>query len=160
MLIRDPEVARGPTIVGDRGGNGLLFPDGTNVHAVWDGCLVDRVSGNPCAPRSAEYTPLARMLASRMVSEGAAFHTTGGHHAWPEQWATDSLRTAVASDAYPTKLTHGTVKTGRADERYLEATIVAPALQPYVASRTQAASQQLLKAAVRLADLLNAVAWR
>ena len=160
-LIRDPVAARGPDVVSDRGGNGLLFPSLNNVHAVWDGCLVDRMSGKACGESAGEYTPLARQLAARAATEGAAFRATGDHHGWPEQWATDSLRATVAADAYPTRLANGTIKTSRGgDERYLEATIISPTKDAYIATHATTAARQLLKAAVRLADLLNAIAWR
>ena len=95
------------------------------------------------------------------MTAGNAFKGTGDHHLWPERWATDSQITAVKSRAYPTNLTNGSVKSAHGgDELYMQATIVSPVKTVYVASHAGAGAEQLLKAAVRLADMLNAIAWK
>src|SRR5215475_986092 len=91
----------------------------------------------------------------------ATFKGSGDHHGWPEQWATDSLKLAATSHAYPTKLKDGSVQSAHGgDELYMQAMIASPAKAVYVDTHADAATAQLLKAAVRLADVLNAIDWK
>ena len=157
-IIRDPVEASRPGVLGDRGGNGLKFPpdDRLNLHAHWDGCLVQRVNGEPCSPGDKTYTALARKLAQWAKAPDATKHqSSGDHHGWAAQWATDSLRTAVLADVYGVRLTSGRVVDGA-----VEARIVAPNPQVYANARIAAARAQLVKATVRLADLLNRINWK
>jgi hypothetical protein len=160
-LITDPVAASDAGVIGDRGGNGLLFSSSSNLHAVWDGCLVELANGKTCSSRATEYTPLARKLAAKMKTTAGAFNGTGNHHFWPEQWATDSLKQAVKSHAYPTNLQNGSVQSAHGgDELYMQATIASPAKAAYADAHAPVGAEQLLKAAVRLADVLNAIAWK
>ena len=87
--------------------------------------------------------------------------SSGDHHAWAAAWATDSLQQAVATQAYVVSLTNGQRKTAHhSAEEYVQARITTPAKAAYTPARVAPASDQLVKAAVRLADLLNAVAWK
>lgn len=164
-LITDPVEALTPGVVGDRGGNGLLFSPtkDDNLHALWDRCLVELVGGDrSCSHTEKDYRGLARKLVDRMKEGNAArFKTLGDHHRWAEQWATDSLKAAVAARAYDVTLHHGVVRTSEQDEPYLESRIRTPPRKiQYGASHLALASDQLTKAAVRLADLLNQINWK
>jgi hypothetical protein len=157
-IIRDPEEAARPGILGDRGGNGLKFPteDALNLHGHWDNCLVQRVNGEACSAGEKTYTALARKLADWAKAPDASKYQSSGHHReWAAQWATDSLKTAVIAEAYNVRLTAGRVVDGA-----IEARIVAPGPHAYANARIAAARAQLLKATVRLADLLNRINWK
>jgi len=159
-LIRDPVTAWEHAVLGDRGANGLLFSSSVKLHGVWDGCLVQIAAARACRARGTEYTPLAHKLAEKMATDGAPFKGSGDHREWPEQWATDSLKLAATSHTYPTKLKDGSVQSAHGgDELYMQATIVSPAKAVYVDAHAAAAAEQLLKAAIRLADVFNAIAW-
>src|SRR5262249_16887601 len=68
---------------------------------------------------------------------------------------------AVATQAYVVSLTSGQRKTAHhSAEEYVQARITTPAKAAYTSARVAPASEQLIKAAVRLADLLNAGAWK
>ena len=92
----------------------------------------------------------------------SAYRTPGDHHAWPgAAWATESLRQAVKSRIYDVSLRNGQVKTNsHGDDPYVEAVIVTPSKQTYVRNHIAPAEEQLMKATVRLAALLNAIDWK
>jgi hypothetical protein len=164
-LITEPAEALTPGVVGDRGGNGLLFSrtKDDNLHALWDRCLVELVGGaRSCSRTEKDYRSLARKVVDRMKEGNAArFKTLGDHHRWAEQWATDSLKAAVAARAYGVTLHHGVVHTSDQEEPYLESRIRTPPRKiQYGVSHLAPVSDQLTKAAVRLADLLNQINWK
>jgi hypothetical protein len=157
-ILRAPADAAKPGVLGDRGGNGLKFPGQNEVslHSFWDNCLVQRVNGEACSFGEKTYTALSRKLATwAKAPEAAKYHSNGHHHGWAAQWATDSLKTAVVAEAYSVRLAGGRVVEGA-----VEARIVAPGPQAYASPRITAARTQLVKATVRLADLLNRVDWK
>jgi hypothetical protein len=66
----------------------------------------------------------------------------------------------VASQVYPPSLTTGRVKLDtHGEEESVLARITSPTKNAYVANHVAEARAQLLKAAVRLAALLNAIVW-
>ena len=76
----------------------------------------------------------------------AAATTPGDHNDWPAAWATDALRRAVNSQAYPSDLTDGRVKvSAHGDDDSVLATIAALTKSAYVTSHTSAAQAQLVK---------------
>ena len=160
-IIRDPAQALGPGVVGDRGGNGLTFPNQpTSLHSLWDGCLVQLVNGETCTSFDQTYTALARKLAQwAKEPSAAAFKPTGDHRRWAAQWATDSLRAAIGADAYALTLINARVQASHGGEEHLQATIAFPAKHAYAKARTKAARDQLVKATVRLAELFNSIQW-
>lgn len=157
-IIRDPAQAVKPGVLGDRGGNGLKFPgdNAPNLHGFWDSCLVLRVNGEPCTGGDKTYTALSRKLAKwASAPEAAKYQPSGDHHGWAAQWATDALKAAVAADAYKVPLSHGRVVDGA-----VEARIDSPTPQQYAMPRIVAAREQLVKATVRLAEMLNHINWK
>ena len=157
-IIRDPAGATKPGVLGDRGGNGLKFPgeDSPNLHAFWDSCMVLRANGEPCIGGDKTYTALSRKLAKwASAPEAAHYQSSGDHHGWAAQWATDALKAAVAADAYTVRLSHGRVVDGA-----VEARIEATSPQSYAIPRIATAREQLVKATVRLAELLNRISWK
>ncbi len=66
----------------------------------------------------------------------------------------------MASQVYVLQLADGQRKTAHhGNEEYVQATITAPTKAQYTPGRVAPAAEQLVKATVRLADLLNAIAW-
>jgi hypothetical protein len=128
---------------------------------VWDGCLVQLAGGTPCIDGNKTYTALARKLAKWATqSEALAFKPIGNHHDWAAQWATDALKAAVASEAYRVTLSSAKLHTTESGGEVFQARIASPSRKAYTAARVRAARDQLVKATVRLADLLNAIAWK
>ena len=174
VRIDDPKRAGGDGVLKDRGGNGLKFADDAKLHGVWDGCLPNVVVLTPpyseqrmmaaCNAFGDEYSPLARALSAKWKAQpsiASAYKTPGDHHAWPAAWATDSLQQAVKSRIYDVSLRNGQVKTNsHGDDPYVEAVIVTPSKETYVRTHIAPAEEQLMKATVRLAALLNAIDWK
>lgn len=162
VILKDPAVAAQPGVVSDRGANGLLFPpDQRNLHSTWDGCLVQLADSTPCGSGDKTYTALARKLAKwAALPEALPFKPIGNHHDWAAQWATDSLKAANASDAYGIKLAGAKLQTTEGGTEIFQARIASPSRHAYTNARVRAAREQLVKATVRLADLLNAIAWK
>ena len=174
--IDDPIAASQQQAKNDRGGNLLLFlahphcptvRTQENLHAVWDGCLVDVVNGaDGCVSRSAHHDvpQLARSLTIEMSSAGSArYKTEGDIRHWAEQWATDTLKAAQA-EVFDIELADGCVirsdKTPH-DPLHVQSRIAIPdSKERYLQSHKDAAKVQLTKAAVRLADLLNHIHWK
>ena len=161
--INNPVNAAKPGVLNDRGANGLLFSasESNNLHSVWDRCLPGVVSGATCSAGAPGFTPLAVKLKGLMTpSTVAAATTPGDHHDWPAAWASDSLHRAVTSQAYPSNLTNGRVKvSAHGDDDSVLATIAAPTKSAYVTNHVATAQAQLVKAAIRLAALFNAIHW-
>jgi S1/P1 Nuclease len=133
--------------------------EANNLHALWDKCLVGLVAGSNCSHPAGEYTPLARQLAAAMTTPGTG-SPPGDYHDWPARWATDSLQQAVASGAYELRLDEGIVHVSHTGEQSTQARITSPAKTKYAADHVGAAQGQLIKAATRLAELLNAIDWK
>ena len=101
-LIGDPVEAQQAGVLGDRGGNELLFTasDGNNLHAIWDDCLVEVVAGGTgCksgSPKPEDIRRLAQWITDRMTESSVEqYRSEGDYHHWAERWATDTLQTAV-----------------------------------------------------------------
>ena len=162
VIIKDPAVAAEPGVVSDRGANSLLFQqDHTTLHGVWDGCLVQLVDGAMCGGGDKTYTGLSRKLAKwAALPEAEPFKPTGNHHEWAALWATDALKVAIRAEVYSVKLAGAKVQATDGGSEMFQAKIAFPSRQTYAAARVRAAREQLVKAAVRLAELLNALAWK
>jgi len=93
---------------------------------------------------------------------GCAKSWTGDYHTWAAVWATDSLQQVVAVKAYTVNLASGIKPVdSHTHEASVIATITSPTKANYTTTaRATATGGQLTKAAVRLADLLNAIAWK
>jgi S1/P1 Nuclease len=163
VRIDDPVQAAKPGVLGDRGANGLLFSsnESNTLHSTWDRCLAGMVSGATCSGALA-FTPLAVKLKSLITPGAIADATTPGNHRdWPAAWATDTLRQAVAKQVYPSNLKAGRIKPdAHGDEDSVQAIIVAPVKSAYVTNHVATAQAQLVKAAIRLAALFNAIQWQ
>ena len=141
VLIRDPRLCSGKP--NDRGGNDLFFGSEPNqeLHALWDESLVLAIRN------STDYRSLADWLdATQSVNP-----TPGDYHDWPEQWAIDSVRQA--------RRVYQDLQFGEAtiDGQRLRITIQLPS--NYIDENRSLAATQLVKAGMRLAQLLNSLAW-
>ena len=148
-------------MLGDRGGNGLSFSASVELHALWDRCLANLAVKLACS--ASESHALAAGLRPLVTPQAiAAAATPGDHHTWAVAWASDSLQQAVAAKAYTVTLGKGIKHVdSHTHEASVLATITSPTKAGYTtAARATATGEQLTKAAVRLADLLNAIAWQ
>ena len=161
-ILKDPATAAAPGVVSDRGGNALLFhPPPGNLHSVWDGCLVQLVDGTPCGGGEKTYTGLSRKLVKWATQpEAALFKSAGDHRGWPAQWATDALKVAVATQTFGVTLAGAKLQPTESGTEVFQARIASPSRQAYTSTRVRAARDQLVKATVRLAELLNSIAWK
>jgi S1/P1 Nuclease len=174
--IDDPVAVLQQQAKNDRGGNVLLFlkhphcptvRTQENLHSVWDSCLVDMVNGaKRCVSHSTpqDVTHLAGMLKRERRSAGSEGYKTGGDiHHWAEQWATDTLKVAQAQ-VFNIELTDGCViRSNKAPHEplHVQGRIAKPTSKKrYLQSHKDTAKIQLIKAAVRLADLLNHINWK
>jgi hypothetical protein len=144
ILVTDPRLCAGKP--NDRGGNDLFFGTEPNqeLHALWDEGLVYAIRNSP------DYRSLADWLESTQPSESVG-QTKGEYHTWPEQWAIDSVRRA--------RTAYRNIDLGAAsiDGRRLQIMIQLP--NGYVEENRSLAATQLVKAGLRLAQLLNSLAW-
>jgi S1/P1 nuclease len=160
IRIDDPVAAGKGGVLGDRGGNGLSFTSSIELHALWDRCLPNLAVKLACSANDPQ--AFAAGLAPMVTQEAVSKYTTAGdRHDWAAVWAGDSVQQAVAAQAYTVTLTNGVKHVdSHTREASVLATVTAPTKAGYTtAARTDATNEQLIKAAVRLADLLNAIVW-
>jgi hypothetical protein len=146
QLITYPKEAFGKP--SDRGGNLLFF--GTSpteqLHALWDTVIVEKIRD------TADYQALADFLLQNERPQEIAM-TPGDYHAWSEAWAVESVR--IATLAY---LAIAFEKADfNADKQLIRINIQLPI--NYLEVNQIYARQQLTKAAVRLAQLLESIKW-
>jgi S1/P1 Nuclease len=145
-LLTDPGTVAGKP--DDLGGNKIQLGHTSfeTLHAYWDATLAE----------AAGSTANAEKLAARLrpLVSAAKWATPGDRRAWPELWATDSLRQAEL--AY-----RGIAFTGAklSEKKSLE-TIEAKLPADYEKTQRTRAAAQLAKAAFHLAELLNALDWK
>jgi hypothetical protein len=141
VLITDPRLCRGKP--NDRGGNDLFFGTDPNqeLHALWDDTLVFAIRN------SNDY----RSLADWLESNHSVNPTGGNYHSWPERWAIDSVQ--QARKAYRNiEFDPATI-----DGQRLRITVQLAAT--YVGTNQAVAAEQLAKAGMHLAQLLNSIVW-
>ena len=135
----------------DRGGNELKYGTGRmdELHGMWDGDLVTIVAGN-----SSSYRDLAEILADNMqsvqVSDPADIHD------WAAAWAVESVKLAnqfsyQGFDFGACKLDSGKTKIEGISISFTNG------IDGYEQDHADIVSQQLTKAAIRLANVLNKV---
>lgn len=134
----------------DGGGNALAFGPGAadNLHSLWDTKLV-----NDLLPGA---TPQA--LATEVMQGAPApstFKSTGKYTTWAGKWAAESMTVA--------KLAYSEIQFGAADlddDDHLKITVtLLPSESAYRAKYKGTVKDQLRKAGVHLAQLLNAIQW-
>jgi hypothetical protein len=146
-LITDPaEAIDKPS---DRGGNLLFY--GSNaieqLHALWDMVLVEKVDN------SLDYKVLADYLAKSYLPK-VMVKTSGDYHHWAEVWAIESVRVAA--------LAYRGIIFGKAEldgnQHIVRIDIDLPT--NYLNSNKGYVAQQLARAGVRLAQLLDSIKWQ
>jgi len=142
VLITDPKQCRGKP--NDRGGNDLFFGTEPNqeLHALWDDSLVFAIRN------SADY----RSLADWLESTQSVSPTTRDYHSWPEQWAVDSVQQALK--AYKDIQFNAFTIDGQ------RLRIIVQLPSGYIDRSRAVAAEQLAKAGLHLANLLNTIQWR
>lgn len=137
----------------DRGGNQLYYTKTLELHAMWDMTL----------PRIIAKTPAE--LAAIITTPGfdKQPRTPGDYHNWPEQWASDSMR--QASEAYK-GITFVGADDNFPDPRHVGKTMLRITIglpggtAAYKADRKAQAREQLRKAALHLAQLLDSIHFK
>jgi hypothetical protein len=150
VLVTDPGRARGKS--SDRGGNLLRWgrEPGETLHGDWDVAIPRRIVNSP-GPEA---------LAARLRAEAVAvpLSTPGDYRTrWARQWAGESLK--LAANAYR-DVAFGPVTRDPQGRLEFIAIGFLPDRDTYLDASVPVASDQLTKAAVRLAALLNRIAWR
>lgn len=144
VLVTNPEEAFG--LPNDRGGNDLFYGPKEQLHALWDRGLVEEIANTP------DFRSLATVLRQNYLG-GSLPATPGDYHRWPETWALESV--SVARSAYA-GIRFRSVET-MDDPKSLWISITLP--QGYEKRNIVLAAQQLVKASVRLAQLLDRLQW-
>jgi hypothetical protein len=117
------------------------------LHALWDRVIVEKVDN------SIDYRALADFLTKNYLPNEMA-KTPGDYHSWAENWSIDSVR--IASLAY-LGLAFGTPEFD-IDQNLVRIDITLPT--NYLENNKVYAAQQLTRAGVRLAQLLDSIKWQ
>jgi S1/P1 nuclease len=145
LISRPSEAARFRSTE-DRGGNQLFYGAGKfdELHAYWDSELVKSVAGG-----SGSVKQLVTRLRSNIPKVKA--NTSGNHDRWAEEWADESIK--LASGAY------SGLRMGRCTlSPQGKITRINIDLPPnYKQKETPIVRDQLSKASLRLAALLNTI---
>ena len=144
VLVTNPEEAMG--LPNDRGGNDLFYGPKQELHALWDFGLVAEIAD------TFDFRSLAAILRQKYL-QGSWPATPGDYHRWAETWAVESAR--VANSAYAGIRFKAVESMGEPNSLWISITLP----PDYVKKNTTLAAQQLAKAAVRLAQLLDHLRW-
>ena len=131
----------------DGGGNALDYGPG-ELHACWDKVLVSDIlaTADPAA-----------LAASVMVGVSAdSYRTAGKREGWAAKWASNSMKQAIG--AYADVEFGAATFDQHGDLKKIDVTLK-PSTQAYRAKNAQVVKEQLRKAGVHLAQLLNAIDW-
>jgi hypothetical protein len=144
VLVTNPQETVG--LPNDRGGNDLFYGPKEELHALWDLGLVAEIAD------SFDFRLLEAVLRRdylpRLLST-----TPGDYHHWPETWALESVK--VANAAYAAIRFNSFETMGEPGSLWISVTLP----PDYQEQNTARAAEQLTKAAVRLAQLLDRIRW-
>jgi len=133
----------------DRGGNQLYYTESQELHALWDFSLPNSIS------------PDVDTLASKLVvsSWDSQMQTAGDYHHWAEVWAGDSMVQANAAyDRIQFNSAAMVDNPRHPGQTMLKIDVSLPnGIKAYKQAQKQRAEDQLTKAAVHLAQLLNKI---
>ena len=132
----------------DKGGNDLVYGKShfQELHGYWDTTLTERAGHSP------DYRKLVGVLKSRVNIEG--WRTPGDYHQWAESWVVDSIR--EARGAYE-GIVFQEAETGKGGK--LKA-IHVRLPEGYEREQLNRAADQLAKAGLHLAVVLNHIRWQ
>jgi hypothetical protein len=144
VLVTNPdEIANLPN---DRGGNDLFYGPKEELHALWDIGLVAEIAD------SFDFRALDTVLRKEYLDRSWP-PTAGDYHHWAETWALESVE--VANDAYAGIRFNSYETMGDPNSLWISITLPTG----YVEQKAPRAAEQLTKAAVRLAQLLDRLSW-
>ena len=143
-LVTNPQEAFG--LPNDRGGNDLFYGPKEELHALWDIGLVEEIAD------TFDFRSLEAYLRQEYLRRSWP-PTAGDFHRWAETWALESVK--VANSAYA-GIRYNSFET-MDEPNPLWISITLP--PDYEEKNTTVAAQQLIKAAVRLAQLLDQLRW-
>jgi hypothetical protein len=144
VLVTDPAEAVG--LPNDRGGNDLFYGSKEELHALWDFGLVAEIAN------TFDFRSLANVLRKEYLQRPWST-TPGDYHHWAETWALESVK--VASKAYASIQFKSYETMGKPNSLWIS--ILLP--PGYEEQNRAVAAEQLAKAAVRLAQLLDQIRW-
>jgi hypothetical protein len=146
LLVTDPGEASHKA--DDEGGNKLFYNTGRfdELHAYWDGYLVGHVA------HTTTYHKLAPYLSNKV--EKVAWKNKGDYHAWPDQWASESVH--LAQKAYEGLDFH----SAEFNTHHGLRKIVVSMPSDYADKNIPRVAEQLAKGGYHLAELLNAIHWK
>jgi hypothetical protein len=134
--------------MGDSGGNDLVYDKSSELHACWDTDLVNDVFP----------TSDPQVLATQIMTGVASskFKTAGKYQNWAAKWAGDSMKLAI--------LAYDDVEFGQATvnphgDLHAIAVQLKPSTAAYRAKFAPVVKEQLQKAGLHLAQLLNSLEW-
>jgi hypothetical protein len=148
-LKSDPQEATVDRNFTDRGGNQLRFgPQKLDeLHGMWDGALVELAAGG-----TGSYLDLTELLKDAAAT--TQVNDTSDFHDWAAQWAGESVK--LANSAYTNSLTFGKAKLDPAKTRIESIQLgFSNGIDVYEDTEKDVALQQMTKASIRLANLLN-----
>lgn len=156
-LIEDPDdVSKQQN---DIGGNVLFFTKSEELHAFWDTCLIQRLTGHQtCVSEGKVAAGEFKKLVAELdkVTDEQGWKTEGDFHKWAEQWATDSVR--EAKEVYEPITFGAATMDSKNKNRFISISIMLPAT--YADDESDRARTQIAKAGVHLAQLLNSIDWK
>jgi hypothetical protein len=144
VLVTDPAEALG--LRNDRGGNDLFYGPKEELHALWDIGLVEEIAD------TFDFRSLEGVLRQDCLRPSSPV-TPGDYHRWPEAWALESVK--LANAAYLGIRFNSVETMGERDPLWISITLPTD----YENKNKALAAQQLVRAAVRLAQLLDRLRW-
>ena len=144
VLVTNPEEAA--ALPSDRGGNDLFYGPKEELHALWDIGLVAEIAD------TFDFRSLVAILRKEYLHRPWST-TPGDYHHWAETWALESVK--VANTAYAAIRFNSYETMGEPNSLWISIK-----LPPgYEEQNRTVAAEQLAKAAVRLAQLLDRLQW-
>jgi hypothetical protein len=159
-LIDDPAQVKSTT-QSDIGGNDLFFTKNDELHAFWDTCLIQHLTGNATCTSEKEmqtkqeFKKLVPEL-NKLVPNDQAFLTPGDRHTWAGQWATASVH--EAKEAFAPVIFGPATVNPQNGKKFISISIKLP--DTYVNDELVRARTQIAKAGAHLAQLLNSIDWK
>jgi hypothetical protein len=130
----------------DRGGNDLFYGPKEELHALWDIGLVAEIAD------SFDFHALDAVLRKEYLKRSWP-PTSGDYHHWAETWALESVK--VANNAYAGIQFNSYESMGDPNSLWISITLPSG----YAEQNALRAAEQLTKASVRLAQLLDQLRW-
>lgn len=149
VLLAD--VPNPASAIQDRGGNQLYYTSSEELHALWD-LTIPAAIGKTVPELAAAITPAS--LASQPL-------TSGDYHHWAEVWAGESMVQANAAYAGIVYVSSEYVPDPRhPGKKMLKISVNLPrGIGGYKANQEARAKEQLTRASVRLAQLLEKISY-